>query len=177
MIYNCLTNAVTTELYLCIPVDCVSLTLSSSAPPFMPEAPWAVTSDKSALSFAAALAAFHLFRLFFFFYSLWKLYDGTKRLVEYWSGAAGFAVWLKYVFVSVPFDRTPLSMAVWSLTCFFVSASNNKWIRALYPNHNLKSSIEYGSNITSLRYEYLQPPSPHCFPFRFLTYPGISRQT
>lgn len=30
-------------------------------------------------------------------------------------------------------DRTPLSMAVWSLTCFFVSASSNKWIRALYP--------------------------------------------
>lgn len=24
-------------------------------------------------------------------------------------------------------------MAVWSLTCFFVSASSNKWIRALYP--------------------------------------------
>lgn len=29
-------------------------------------------------------------------------------------------------------QRTPLSMAVWSLTCFFISASNNKWIRALF---------------------------------------------
>ncbi|XP_074614489.1 huntingtin-like isoform X2 [Acropora palmata] len=29
-------------------------------------------------------------------------------------------------------QRTPLSMAVWSLSCFFVSASNNKWIRALF---------------------------------------------
>lgn len=29
-------------------------------------------------------------------------------------------------------QRTPLSMAVWSLTCFFISASSNKWIRALF---------------------------------------------
>ncbi|XP_068709184.1 huntingtin-like [Montipora foliosa] len=29
-------------------------------------------------------------------------------------------------------QRTPLSMAVWSLSCFFVSASSNKWIRALF---------------------------------------------
>jgi len=30
-------------------------------------------------------------------------------------------------------QRTPLAMAVWSLTCFFISASFNSWLRALYP--------------------------------------------
>jgi len=30
-------------------------------------------------------------------------------------------------------QRTPLAMAVWSLTCFFISASVNQWLRALYP--------------------------------------------
>ncbi|XP_072177779.1 huntingtin-like [Diadema setosum] len=28
-------------------------------------------------------------------------------------------------------QRTPVAMAIWSLTCFFISASTNKWIRAL----------------------------------------------
>ena len=36
-------------------------------------------------------------------------------------------------------------MAVWSLTCFFISASSNKWIRALYPNLGAKSSNECNS--------------------------------
>jgi len=30
-------------------------------------------------------------------------------------------------------QRTPLTMAIWSLTCFFISASSNPWLRALYP--------------------------------------------
>ena len=30
-------------------------------------------------------------------------------------------------------QRTPVAMAIWSLTCFFVSASTNPWIRSLYP--------------------------------------------
>jgi len=29
-------------------------------------------------------------------------------------------------------QRTPLAMAIWSLTCFFISASVNSWLRALY---------------------------------------------
>lgn len=29
-------------------------------------------------------------------------------------------------------QRTPTSMAVWSLACFFISASCNSWLRALY---------------------------------------------
>ncbi|XP_041477605.1 huntingtin-like isoform X1 [Lytechinus variegatus] len=28
-------------------------------------------------------------------------------------------------------QRTPVAMAIWSLTCFFISASTNKWLRAL----------------------------------------------
>jgi huntingtin len=32
-------------------------------------------------------------------------------------------------------QRTPAASAVWSLTCFFISASTNTWIRALYPSH------------------------------------------
>jgi huntingtin len=31
-------------------------------------------------------------------------------------------------------QRTPVAMAVWSLTCFFISASTNPWIRALLPH-------------------------------------------
>ncbi|XP_022080674.1 huntingtin-like isoform X2 [Acanthaster planci] len=31
-------------------------------------------------------------------------------------------------------QRTPIAMAVWSLTCFFISASANPWIRALLPH-------------------------------------------
>ncbi len=30
-------------------------------------------------------------------------------------------------------QRTPVAMAIWSLTCFFISASTNSWLRALYP--------------------------------------------
>lgn len=30
-------------------------------------------------------------------------------------------------------QRTPFAMATWSLTCFFVCASSNRWLRALYP--------------------------------------------
>lgn len=30
-------------------------------------------------------------------------------------------------------QRTPVGMAIWSLTCFFMSASMNPWLRALYP--------------------------------------------
>ncbi|XP_078717925.1 huntingtin isoform X2 [Lampetra fluviatilis] len=30
-------------------------------------------------------------------------------------------------------QRTPMSMAVWSLSCFFVSASHTQWISALFP--------------------------------------------
>ncbi|KAG1678706.1 Huntingtin [Nymphon striatum] len=30
-------------------------------------------------------------------------------------------------------QRSPVSMAIWSLTCFFVSASTNAWLRSLYP--------------------------------------------
>ncbi|KAK3589444.1 hypothetical protein CHS0354_020780 [Potamilus streckersoni] len=30
-------------------------------------------------------------------------------------------------------QRTPVAMAVWSLTCFFISASTNDWLRALLP--------------------------------------------
>lgn len=29
-------------------------------------------------------------------------------------------------------QRTPLAMAIWSLTCFFISASVSQWLRALY---------------------------------------------
>ncbi|XP_064630020.1 huntingtin-like [Lineus longissimus] len=31
-------------------------------------------------------------------------------------------------------QRTPVSMAIWSLTCFFISASTNQWLRALLPH-------------------------------------------
>ncbi|XP_038046111.1 huntingtin-like [Patiria miniata] len=31
-------------------------------------------------------------------------------------------------------QRTPVAMAIWSLTCFFISASTNAWIRALLPH-------------------------------------------
>ena len=50
---------------------------------------------------------------------------------------------VRYLFFFL--NRTPLSMAVWSLTCFFISASSNKWIRALYPNLGAKSSNECNS--------------------------------
>jgi len=30
-------------------------------------------------------------------------------------------------------QRTPIAMAIWSLTCFFVSASTNHWLRCLMP--------------------------------------------
>lgn len=30
-------------------------------------------------------------------------------------------------------QRTPVAMAMWSLSCFFVSASTSQWISALYP--------------------------------------------
>lgn len=30
-------------------------------------------------------------------------------------------------------QRTPVAMAVWSLSCFFVSASTSQWISAMYP--------------------------------------------
>ncbi|XP_013398873.1 huntingtin [Lingula anatina] len=29
-------------------------------------------------------------------------------------------------------QRTPIAMAIWSLTCFFISASTNQWLRALF---------------------------------------------
>lgn len=31
-------------------------------------------------------------------------------------------------------QRTPVAMAMWSLSCFFVSASTSQWISALYPS-------------------------------------------
>ncbi|XP_014662838.1 PREDICTED: huntingtin-like [Priapulus caudatus] len=31
-------------------------------------------------------------------------------------------------------QRTPIAMATWSLTCFFISASPNRWLRALFPH-------------------------------------------
>lgn len=31
-------------------------------------------------------------------------------------------------------QRTPVAMAMWSLSCFFVSASTSQWISALYPD-------------------------------------------
>ncbi|KAL5022595.1 hypothetical protein ScPMuIL_001750 [Solemya velum] len=31
-------------------------------------------------------------------------------------------------------QRTPVAMAMWSLTCFFISASVNQWMRALFPH-------------------------------------------
>ncbi|CAG2238747.1 HD [Mytilus edulis] len=31
-------------------------------------------------------------------------------------------------------QRTPISLAVWSLTCFFISASTNRWLRSLFPH-------------------------------------------
>ncbi|GIX84162.1 huntingtin [Caerostris extrusa] len=31
-------------------------------------------------------------------------------------------------------QRSPLSMAIWSLTCFFVSATRNYWFQALFPH-------------------------------------------
>ncbi|XP_029645621.1 huntingtin isoform X2 [Octopus sinensis] len=31
-------------------------------------------------------------------------------------------------------QRTPVAMAVWSLTCFFISASTNHWLKALFPH-------------------------------------------
>ncbi|XP_074640755.1 huntingtin-like [Tubulanus polymorphus] len=31
-------------------------------------------------------------------------------------------------------QRTPISMAVWSFTCFFISSSTNQWLRALLPH-------------------------------------------
>lgn len=30
-------------------------------------------------------------------------------------------------------QRTPVAMAVWSLSCFFVSASTSPWVSAMYP--------------------------------------------
>ena len=30
-------------------------------------------------------------------------------------------------------QRTPVAMAMWSLSCFFVSASTSQWISAMYP--------------------------------------------
>lgn len=30
-------------------------------------------------------------------------------------------------------QRTPVAMAMWSLSCFFVSASTSPWISAMYP--------------------------------------------
>lgn len=31
-------------------------------------------------------------------------------------------------------QRTPVAMAVWSLSCFFISASTNSWLKALFPH-------------------------------------------
>lgn len=31
-------------------------------------------------------------------------------------------------------QRTPVAMAVWSLSCFFVSASTSPWVSAVYPS-------------------------------------------
>ena len=31
-------------------------------------------------------------------------------------------------------QRAPVAMAVWSLSCFFVSASTNPWVSAAYPS-------------------------------------------
>ena len=34
-------------------------------------------------------------------------------------------------------QRTPVAMAVWSLSCFFVSASTSPWVSAVYPSLGL----------------------------------------
>ena len=31
-------------------------------------------------------------------------------------------------------QRTPVSLAVWCLTCFFIAASSNRWLRAVFPS-------------------------------------------
>lgn len=31
-------------------------------------------------------------------------------------------------------QRTPISLAVWCLTCFFIAASSNRWLRAAFPS-------------------------------------------
>lgn len=31
-------------------------------------------------------------------------------------------------------QRTPVAMAMWSLSCFFVSASTSPWVSAMYPS-------------------------------------------
>lgn len=31
-------------------------------------------------------------------------------------------------------QRSPVAMAVWSLSCFFVSASTSPWVSAVYPS-------------------------------------------
>lgn len=33
-------------------------------------------------------------------------------------------------------QRSPVAMAVWSLSCFFVSASTSPWISAMYPSRD-----------------------------------------
>ena len=31
-------------------------------------------------------------------------------------------------------QRTPVSLAVWCLTCFFIAASSDRWLRAVFPS-------------------------------------------
>lgn len=50
---------------------------------------------------------------------------------RYWA----LKPWASFIHPFFILYRTPLAMAVWSLSCFFVSASTNKWIRALYPDN------------------------------------------
>lgn len=49
--------------------------------------------------------------------------------------AGGTAVLQDWVLLSVSSftQRNPLATAIWSLTCFFVSASANDWLKGLFP--------------------------------------------
>ena len=48
-------------------------------------------------------------------------------------------------------QRTPISLAVWSLTCFFISASTNRWLKALYPLHQKVSDFNMLPNLRHLQ--------------------------
>lgn len=47
-------------------------------------------------------------------------------------------------------QRTPVAMAMWSLSCFFVSASTSQWISALYPYMKAISRTVTGSCLRSV---------------------------
>ncbi|XP_066917148.1 huntingtin-like isoform X4 [Clytia hemisphaerica] len=49
--------------------------------------------------------------------------DGEEAVVRDWV----------FLCIGSFVQRTPLSMAVWSLTCFFISSSTNPWLKSLFP--------------------------------------------